>query len=114
MITYRIHTPDLPVKTTFWNTTITKSHTEHWKLGIYDKIFSIKRQTWTFNSSNHTKDQKCNGEVNILQHPKNDVDIGLEEGAGKHDNAGDVVLGVHSEAGIISKYEWGSTEWRIS
>lgn len=45
--------------------------------------------------------------MNILQHPKNDVDIGLEEGAGKHDNAGDVVLGVHSEAGIISKYEWG-------
>ena len=51
--------------------------------------------------------------MNILQHPKNDVDIGLEEGAGEHDDAGDVVLGVHSEAGIISKYEWWPKEKRV-
>ena len=46
--------------------------------------------------------------MNILEHPEDNVDIGLQDDGAEEDNhPRNVVLVVQLETGVIAEYEWG-------
>ena len=71
------------------------------RLQHYFKVF-----TCTFQRANHPEHEEGDGRVDLLEHPQQNVDVGLEDDRpDQDDDASNIILAVKHKTWIVSEYE---------